>query len=341
MKRMKAERIIDANLNRLSEALKVVEDICRLELADPALVRRVRGLRNDLHPVVILLRRRVIGYRDSRADLGRESGFDKAPRADLRDVLFANLKRAQEACRVLEEVLKPEIRGLSPDFKRARFVLYDLEQEIAVLLAHWLDLRLYVVLDTATTGRKNLARIARELAGRAGVVQLREPRDLGTRDFLRDARIVRAALAGSRSKFIINDRVDIARAIEADGVHLGQKDMPLREARRLLPLTMAIGVSVAGPAQARRAEREGADYLGAGAVFATPSKPEAGAIGIAGLRQIRKASRLPIVAIGGINAGNARQVIRAGADGVAVISAVFAGGSILRNLRRLAEAVKT
>jgi len=336
---MRTERIIDVNLNRLSEALKVAEDICRLELADVALVRRVRGLRGDLNPVAIALRRRVVGYRDSRADPGRESGFDKTPRADLRGVLFANLKRAQEACRVLEEVAKSEIREVSPDFKRARFALYDLELEIAVLLALRLDLRLYVVLDTATVGRRDLGRIARELAGRAGVVQLREPKDLPTREFLRDARIVRAALAGSGTGFIVNDRVDIARTVEADGVHLGQEDLSLKEARKLLPLTTAIGVSVSTPTQAHQAEREGADYLGAGAVFATPSKPEAREIGIAGLRAIRKATALPIVAIGGINAANARQVRRAGADGIAVISAVFARGSIVNNLKGLAKSV--
>jgi thiamine-phosphate pyrophosphorylase len=337
---MRAERIIDANLNRLSEALKVVEDLCRLELADPGLVRRVRGLRNDLNPVVIPLRQRVIGYRDSRADLGRESDFDKTLRADLRDVLVANLKRAQEACRVLEEAGKLEIWGLSPDFKRTRFALYDLEQEIAVRLARRLDLRLYVVLDTATVGRGRLVSVARELAEAGpGVVQLREPKDLPTREFVRDAGTVKRALTGTATKLIINDRVDIALAVGADGVHLGQSDMPLRLARRMLPLTMAIGMSVANPMQARRAEQEGADYLGAGAIFATPSKPEAGAIGIAGLRAVGKATSLPLVAIGGINAANAGQVLRAGADGVAVISAAFGAGSIRANLHLLAKAI--
>jgi thiamine-phosphate pyrophosphorylase len=227
---------------------------------------------------------------------------------------------------------------LSPGFKEARFALYDLEPEIAALLARRLDLRLYVVLDTATFGRKNLARIARELAGRTGVVQLREPKDLPTRDFLRDARIVKATLEGTRTRFIVNDRVDIALVVEADGVHLGQRDMPLRCARRMLPATMVLGVSVSTPAQARQAERDGADYLGASAIFATPSKPDAGAIGLAGLRAIRRVTRLSLVAIGGISAGNAQQVLRAGADGIAVISAVFGAGSISVNLSRLAQA---
>jgi len=337
---MKTERIIDVNLNRLTEALKVIEDICRLELEAPEFVHRVRSLRMGLNPVVIPLRQRVIGHRASRVDLGRRSGFDRTGRADLGEVLVANLKRAQEACRVLEEVTKLETPGLSPDFKRTRFALYELEQEIAARLARRLDLGLYVILDTATVGRGRLASIARELAGSGpGVVQLREPKYLPTSEFLRDARTVKRALAGTATKFMINDRVDVALAVRADGVHLGQSDMPLRLARRMLPLTTAIGVSVANPAQARQAAREGADYLGAGAVFATPSKPEAGAIGIAGLRAIRKTTRLPLVAIGGINAVNAGQVLRAGADGIAVISAVFGPGGIRANLRLLAKAI--
>jgi thiamine-phosphate pyrophosphorylase len=338
---VKAERVIDVNLNRLTEALKVIEDICRLELEAPEFVNRVRSLRRDLNAVVIPLRKHVIGYRDSRADLGRESGFDKTRRADMGEVLVANLKRAQEACRVLEEVTKPETWGLSPGFKRTRFALYDLEQEIAVLLARRLNLRLYAVLDTSTIGRRRLASIARELAGaQVGVVQLREPKFLPAREFLRDASAVKKALAGTRTKLIINDRVDVALAVRADGVHLGQSDMPLRLARRMLPLTMAIGSSVSNPAQARRAEQDGADYIGAGAIFATPSKPEAGAIDIAGLKAIRNATRLPVVAIGGINATNARQVLRAGADGIAVISAVFGAGGIRANLRKLAKSLR-
>jgi thiamine-phosphate pyrophosphorylase len=333
---MRAERIIDVNLNRLSEALKVVEDIVRLELDDAVLLRKVRGLRTRLNPVVIPLRRMVVGFRRSGSDPGRGRGFDRAGRRDLGEVLVANLKRAQEACRVLEEVGKLKTRKLSPDFKAARFALYDLEQDVAAKLERRIDLRLYVVLDTATTGRRNLARIARELVqARPGVVQLREPKDLPTRDSLRDARLVRAALQGTGTKLIVNDRVDIALAVEADGVHLGQSDMPLRAARRMLPTGMVIGVSAGTPAQARRAEQEGAEYLGVGAVFATPSKKDVGVIGLNGLRAIRLVTRLPIVAIGGINAGNAGQVLRAGASGIAVISAVFGAGRISHNIRTL------
>ena len=333
---MRAMRIIDVNLNRLTEALKVVEDITRLELGDAGLLRRVRGLRARLNPVVIPLRRRVVSYRRSGSDPGRGRGFDRTGRRDLGEVLVANLKRAQEACRVLEEVTKPETWGLSPGFKAARFALYDLEQDVAAKLARRIDLRLCVVLDTATTGRRDLARIAAELArARPGIVQLREPKELPTRDFLHDARLVKAALSGTGTKFVVNDRVDIALAVEADGVHLGLSDMPLRAARRMLPFGMVIGVSAGTPAQARRAEQGGADYLGVGAVFATPSKKDVGVIGINGLRAIRKAVRLPIVAIGGIKAGNAGQVFRAGADGIAVISAVFGAGRISHNIRML------
>jgi thiamine-phosphate pyrophosphorylase len=191
-------------------------------------------------------------------------------------------------------------------------------------------------MDTATIGRRNLAVIARELV-RAGVklIQLREPKDLPTRAFMRDARTILAVTRGTGSKLIVNDRVDVARAVGADGVHLGQDDMPGEAARESLPADRIIGVSVTTAAQARRAGKAGADYLGAGAIFATRSKGDAHVIGLAGLRGIRRVTPLPIIAIGGINADNAPSALRAGAQGIAVIAAVFGGGDVSENVAKL------
>jgi thiamine-phosphate pyrophosphorylase len=331
-----ANRIIDVNLNRLTEALKTVEDLCRFELEDAELLRMVRAVRSELNPAVIPLRRQVIPYRGSERDLGRRGRFDRSTRYCVTDVLEANLKRAEEACRTLEELTRLYHPEYFPSFKSARFQCYDLAKRIAVRSRRQLDLRLYVVMDTATIGRRNLARIARQLArAGVGVVQLREPEDLPTREFLRDAREIRAALQGTATRLIVNDRVDIALAIDADGVHLGQSDLPAQVARRMLPADKIIGVSVSTAQEARRAELDGADYLGASAVFATPSKTDVNVIGLSGLRAIRRATSRPIVAIGGMNALNARKALRAGADGIAVISAAFASGRIEENLRRL------
>jgi thiamine-phosphate pyrophosphorylase len=146
---------------------------------------------------------------------------------------------------------------------------------------------------------------------------------------------------GSGCLFFVNDRVDVAMAAGADGVHLGQEDLELEAARRLAGNEMAIGISATTVEEARRAEEGGADYLGVGPVYATPSKADAARpIGLEGLRTIRDAVTLPIVAIGGITETNARQVFEAGANGIAVISAVTGDADMagaVRRLRRLVD----
>jgi thiamine-phosphate pyrophosphorylase len=329
-------RVVDVNLNRLAEALKVVEDLCRFELDDRQLVREVRRMRAQFQKAAGWLRRHVLPFRASRTDLGRAGRFDRTPRSRPDDVLRANLKRIQESARILEEMTRLDYRELFPEFKALRFAAYDLELEVAARVDRRPGLRLYVVLDTAMTGRTGLSAIARQLArNRVNAVQLREPPGLSTRDFLRDALTVRQALKESPTAFIVNNRVDIALAAAADGVHLGQDDLPLKHARRLLPADRLIGISAATIIQARQAEHDGADYLGVGSVFPTVSKPDAPVIGLARLRAIRRAVRLPIVAIGGITRDNAGAVRQAGADGIAVISAVFGAGDLERNIRDL------
>ena len=187
------------------------------------------------------------------------------------------------------------------------------------------DCRLYLVTDRALARGRPLADLVRAaVAGGVTCVQLRE-KACGTREFIEEARAVQAALRGTGVPLVINDRVDVALAVGAGGVHLGQRDMALADARRLGPPGWIVGVSAESVADAVRAEREGADYVGASPVFATPTKADhAAPLGLAGLRAIRAAVKLPVVAIGGIHAGNARDVIRAGADGLAVVSAIVA-----------------
>ncbi len=174
----------------------------------------------------------------------------------------------------------------------------------------------------AAAGRDLLGLISEAVAGGASLIQLRGKK-WTSREFLdRGIQAVRL-LRPQKIPLIINDRLDIALACDADGVHLGQDDIPLPYARKVLGKNKIIGISVAAPNEARAAEMAGADYLGAGPVFATLSKKDIGPVlGLEGLREIRQAAKIPILAIGGISATNAAEVIRAGADGVAVISAI-------------------
>lgn len=187
------------------------------------------------------------------------------------------------------------------------------------------DYRLYLVTDRALArGRATAEVVCAAVAGGVTCVQVRE-KDVGTREFIEEARAVQAALRGTGVPLIVNDRVDVALAIGADGVHLGQRDMAPADARRLGPPGWIVGVSAELVADAVRAERDGADYVGVSPVFATPTKADhAAPLGLAGLQAIRAATKLPLVAIGGIHAGNAREVVRAGADGLAVVSAIVA-----------------
>ena len=187
------------------------------------------------------------------------------------------------------------------------------------------DLSLYALLDPAVAGGRPLAELARLIAGHATLVQLRD-KHVSTRAMVEEARRLRAVL--EPVPFVVNDRVDVALAAEADGVHLGQDDMTAAEARLLLGKTAIIGLSVKTVAQAREAPLELIDYVAIGGVYATTSKDNTAApIGIAGLREVVGALRMrepdfPICAIAGITAANAAEVIAAGADGVAVISAL-------------------
>jgi thiamine-phosphate pyrophosphorylase len=208
------------------------------------------------------------------------------------------------------------------------------------------DLRLYVLIDPAQSGGRDLAELARAaVAGGATLIQYRD-KEAGTRTLVARARAIRAALEGSPVPLLINDRVDVALAASADGVHLGQDDMHPNDARRLLGPDAIVGLTVNTPQQADELYRLTADYACVGGVFTTASKDNPDPpIGIDGLARIAFRVRLaapgtPVGAIAGINAGNAPGVIGAGADGIAVISAVTAAPdpqAAARELRGLVD----
>ncbi len=201
-----------------------------------------------------------------------------------------------------------------------------------------IDYSLYLVADADFAGERDLAAIV-DAAVRGGVtvVQLRA-KSLGGRAFTGLALELSRRLAGTGVPLLINDRVDIALACGAAGVHLGQDDMPVAAARRILGPEAAIGVSVNTPEEAVLAEREGADYAGAGPAFATATKETPLAVlGPAGIGRIKRAVRIPIVAIGGISAGNAASLAAAGADGIAVVSAILGAPDAARAAGELAR----
>jgi thiamine-phosphate pyrophosphorylase len=196
---------------------------------------------------------------------------------------------------------------------------------------------LYFVTDRGLCGPRSLAEVVLQaIRGGAACVQLRE-KNAATRAFVEEAQQIKALMAPFGVPLIINDRIDVALAVGADGVHVGQDDMPYAVARRLMGPKAVIGLSVETWEDVERAEQLDADYLGVSPVFATPTKTDTkGAWGLEGLARIRAVSRHPLVAIGGLNASNAEAVVMAGAGGVAVVSAICASPDPLTTSRELA-----
>ncbi|AIF52760.1 thiamine phosphate synthase [Pelosinus sp. UFO1] len=187
-----------------------------------------------------------------------------------------------------------------------------------------IDYSLYLVTDRELLSGKDLANTVEEaIKGSVSLVQIRE-KNISTLDFFQLALQVKGITTTYGVPFIVNDRVDIALAVDADGVHIGQEDMPLPVARNLLGPTKIIGVSVSTLEEALRAQEEGADYLGIGALFPTLTKSDADHVSLEDLGMIKEKIKIPIVGIGGINGSNIHHVIATGVDGAAVVSAIIA-----------------
>ncbi|HEY3289683.1 MAG TPA: thiamine phosphate synthase [Anaerolineae bacterium] len=205
-----------------------------------------------------------------------------------------------------------------------------------------IDYSLYVILDWRVTQGRPLLEVAQAVVrGGATVLQLREKQMLTTRDYVRIATELRAWAREAHVPFIVNDRVDVALEVDADGVHLGPDDLSLKTARQILGPGRIIGVSAGTVDEARAAEQGGADYIGVGAVYATSSKADAGApIGVDGFRVIAHAVRIPAVAIGGIRSEGTAALISAGAAGVAIISAITSAPDAEQAAREVSEQIR-
>ncbi|MFQ6100305.1 MAG: thiamine phosphate synthase [Anaerolineae bacterium] len=203
------------------------------------------------------------------------------------------------------------------------------------------DWSVYVITDHRAAGDRSILDVVRAaIQGGATVVQLRE-KEATTCEMIQLGQVLHESTRAAGIPLIVNDRVDVALAIGAEGVHVGQDDMPAPLARRLIRPDRILGVSVGTVGEAHQAERDGADYLGVGDVYGTPSKPDAGSpIGVEGLAEVAQAVSIPVVGIGGITPDNAAAVIRAGAAGVAVISAVVGAADPEAAARRLRKMVR-
>lgn len=321
-------RILDACANRSREALRVLEDHCRFVLGDALLSRELKELR---HALVGLMNnfpeRLLLEARDTLHDVGTTiSTAQELERSSLDDVLQANARRLQEALRSLEEFSKVFSAELGQGFEQIRYRSYTLEKALLLGTAardRLARARLYVLITGELCRASLVGTVAEAMAGGAHIIQLREKR-LGDRALLDLARDVRKMTRAAGLLFIVNDRPDVARLAEADGVHLGQEDMSVAEARRIVGAGALIGVSTHNLEQVRRAVLEGASYLGVGPTFPSPTKAFKNFPGLDFVRQVAAETTLPAFVLGGVTLANLPEVLAAGGQRVAVSHAICA-----------------
>jgi len=338
-------RILDANINRTGEGLRVLEEFSRLSLNDAGITQKLKNLRHKLLNTGTDFQKRLLWARNAAEDVG--SAMDVPGDSKMRnasEAVIANSRRVQESLRVMEELSKsPGVALDSENYRQGRFELYTIEKEILGGLARQEVLKkitgLYVIIDTEWLKGRRPEDITRQaIKGGAKVIQLR-CKNSNVRDFFSIAVNLRAICFEKGIPFIINDNLAVALACKADGLHIGQEDLPAKIARQLIPVNMVLGVSARTLPEARTALTDGADYLGVGAVFSTATK-DSSAIGLKLLEEIIKSTELPIVAIGGINKGNIASVMKSEAAAAAVISAVLGAENVEEAAKELVNIIK-
>ncbi len=324
-------RTLDAAANRCREGLRVVEDFVRFSLDDAHLSRLLKELRHELtERLSDLDRLGLAAARDTLGDVGtRIKVTHEQSRQHPTDIVQANCRRVAEALRTLEEFSKFVIAKLADPqlpahLEQLRYRLYTIEKALATMLLSRDRLagRDLYLLATESLCHHGLGPAVRQaLEAGVGIIQLRE-KELTDRRLLESARRLREWTREANALFIMNDRADLAVLCDADGVHVGQEELTVREARRIVGSKRLVGVSTHTIEQARQAVLDGADYLGVGPVFQSGTKSFDQLAGLDFVRQVAAEITLPWFAIGGISLDNVAAVKSAGASRIAVSSAI-------------------
>jgi thiamine-phosphate pyrophosphorylase len=320
-------RIIDAAANRAREGLRVLEDYARFALDDAHLTRRLKQCRHALREALAgLPAAGLLRARDTQADVGtRITTQAETVRQSPLDVAQAACKRVQEAVRSLEEFGKLWSAVAAGRLEQLRYALYTLEKGLLLTEINRCELagrQLYLLATESLCPRGIGPAVRGALSGGVGIVQLRE-KEQPERRVVELGHRIREWTREAGALYIMNDRADLAVVTEADGVHVGQDELSVKEARRIVGPHRLVGVSTHTIEQARQAVLDGADYIGVGPVFPSATKSFPSLAGVEFVRQVAAEIALPWFAIGGINAENVASVVEAGAKRIAVSQAIL------------------
>lgn len=343
--RMSLLRIADSSLNRLREGIRVVEEYVRFQKNDSFHSAWIKRLRHSLADACRELPPAdLLAARDTEHDVGTEITLDsELSRDSLEDVLLANLKRCQEGSRTLEEYGKLLSPAFAARLKHLRYELYTFEKSLRSVLAvgtRRMPEGLYLLVSEELCLRGSGPVIRGALTAGVRIIQIRE-KQMPDRKLIEHARRVRDWTREHEALLIINDRPDLAVLVEADGVHVGQEELSVADARKIVGPRCFVGVSTHSLEQARQAVRDGADSIGVGPVFPSKTKSFDSFVGLELVRDVSRSLDIPAYAIGGIGPANIDSVIEAGARGIAVSSAICSAQDPERAARDLTHRLET
>ena len=343
---MKIYRIIDANINRLCEGLRVIEDFFRFFNNDLKNSENLKKIRHKVRKNTEKFD--FINFRESEFDVGKDINLkEELKRDDIEHILKANFKRIEESLRVLEEYFKLFNENLSKIFKNIRFEIYEIEREIKFKKFKFLNMLstqkpiLYGIVDKRFSKLNHIDLTKQMLDGGIRIIQLRE-KILSDKKFLNIAIEMKNLCEEYDALFIVNDRVDIAILSNADGLHIGQDDIDINYAKNLLGPHKIYGLSTHNFKQVEDAITKNPDYIGFGPIFPTKSKENPDPIiGIDSLKRLKEEFKNspPVVAIGGINLSNIIEVICCKPEMICVMSGIIGSNDVLNEVKKYLEII--
>lgn len=337
-------RIIDANINRAAEGIRVLEDLARFNFESSSITEKMRNLRHKLRKNIAFFDNKLLSSRNSAEDLGKEISQQTLNdrKTSKKQLIFSNFKRAQEALRTIEENLKIlEKNDLSKEYEMIRFALYEIEKEFSLLSNKNIPEGIYgITAEKFSKGRKNIDVVREMIKGGIKILQYREKNKYKSfKELYEECREIRKITYNEGITFIVNDFIDIAMMVDADGVHIGQDDFPIIEVRNLIG-NKIIGLSTHSPKQAELAIASGADYIGVGPIFSTQTKENVcNAVGLEYLDYAVENVKIPFIAIGGIKEHNISEIIRRGAKRICLVTEIVGADDIQEKIKRINEKI--
>lgn len=344
----KVYRIIDANINRISEGLRVLEDLARFYYQEVHLTEQIKMIRHKVRKSVNELYLNFLKVRDSVNDIGfdisQKSNLDN--KSNLKELVMGNFKRIQEGLRVVEENLK--IIGqyeLSKVYERCRYDIYTIEKTYLLKFTKLfkkdlLNTDLYcITAEEYSRGRNNIEVVQAMIDAGIKIIQYRE-KDKKKLYKYEECQKIRMLTRQAGVTFIVNDDVDLALLVGADGVHIGQEDLPIEKVRELVGEEMIIGLSTHSPSQAQDAVAKGADYIGVGPIFKTYTKKDVcDPVGFEYLEYVVQNIDIPFVAIGGIKQHNVAEVVKRGAKCIAMVTEIVGADDIGQKIKEVRRVI--